>query len=164
MHLRLLSNGDKSQQPATVRAAFVSAMLVLSMMSSGCSIRNGMPADEDALVSYLQSVSSLAKQLKLKFDDKSNRASISGLVQQGALNSDDRIKASFDEVKRYNEAVSAIPTDTRKRLYQFYHELVRTTQAECEQLMKLNAKKPQLLANDWDRYWQAMSSVNRPDR
>ena len=133
-------------------------------MSSGCLNRtSSAPSDEDAVVSYLQSVTSLAKQLKLKFDDKTNGAAISGLVKPGAPNSDDRIKASLEEVISYQEAVRAIPTDARITLYQLHDELVRSTRAECEQLTKLNAKKPKLLANDWDRYHQAISSVNAPD-
>ena len=162
MHLQLLSECDESQRPALSRATSVSVLLVLCMMSCGCLNRTSTsaPSDEDTVVSYLQSVTSLAKQLKLKFDDKSNGAVISGLVQSGGLNSDDRIKASLDEVISYQEAVRAIPTDSRKRLYQLHDELVRATRAVCDQLTKLNAKKPQLLVNDWDRYHQAMSSVN----
>lgn len=163
MYLRSLAKGAEKQQPAMSRAPLVTAFLVLCMFFNGCSNRKSMPADEDALVSYLQSVSSLVKQLKLKFDDKSNRAAIPGFVKPGALTFDDHINASYEEVVRYQEAVSAIPAASRKRLCQLHDEHVRTTRSECEQLMKLNAKKPKLLANDWDRYWRAMSSVNRPD-
>ena len=98
------------------------------MISSGCLNRTSAPADEDTVVSYLQSVTSLAKQVKLKFDDKSKGAAISGLVQPGALNSDDRIRASLEEVLSYQEAVRAIPTDSRKRLYQLHDELVGQTE------------------------------------
>ena len=130
MHLQLLSECDESQRPALSRATSVSVLLVLCMMSCGCLNRTSTsaPSDEDTVVSYLQSVTSLAKQLKLKFDDKSNGAVISGLVQSGGLNSDDRIKASLEEVISYQEAVRAIPTDSRKRLYQLHDELVGQTE------------------------------------
>ena len=130
---------------------------------TGCSTRDCMPADEDAFVSYLQSVSSLARQLQLKFDTKPNGAAIPGFAKPGARDFDERIQTSFEEVMSYQVAVCAIPQDVRERLHELHAELLKTTRAECDQLTKLHRKKPLLLANDWDRYRRAMSSVNRPD-
>ena len=160
MYSRLLSNCSKAQQHTPLNLPLVWAFLILSMMNSGCSNPNEMPADDDAFVSYLQSVSSLTRQLKLKFDNQSKGASISGLGLPEAQNSSDRIEASFKEVIKYKEAVRALPKDARERFYQLYDELWRSTKAECERLKKLHSDKPQILANGWDRFCQVTSSVD----
>ena len=125
----------------------------------GCSQNNRLAADEDAFVSYLQSASSLTNQLELKFDDSSKRQRISGLVVLGATEPVDRIDGTCEQVLKFKKVVSSLPTDKCRQLSQTHKGLVRTTKNSCEKLKQLKAKKPRIITEDWERYWQALSPI-----
>ena len=146
------------QRSTVARSALVAEVLILCCLGlSGCSQKRGLSPDEDAVISYLQSATSLANLLQLKFDERSKKQHLTALVVPGGKEPVDYIERIYADVLKFKEAVSRLPTQKRQQLCQTNKDLLRTEKDACEKLKQRHSKKSSVLAKDWDRYWQAIS-------
>ena len=157
------SHGNRSIAFVSNRPIFLlSTMALVATLSvyiglSGCSSSVSLPADEDALVSYLQSATTLSELLKQKLESHSKNKQVSGLVVPSTAKSVDPIETACDQTLRFQEALKSISEESRQKQSKTHADLIRNTKAACEKTKQLHSMKPSILAKDWDRYWQAIS-------
>lgn len=151
--IALVSNRPTLLFTTMALVAGLSVYIGLSSRSSSVSL----PADEDALVSYLQSATSLSELLKQKLDASSKNTQVSGLVVPSASKSVDLIETACEKTLQFQEALKAARAESRQKQSKKHFDLVRTTKAACDKTNQLHVKKPSILAKDWDRYWKALS-------